>query len=144
MAAFASRIMLRIGNQAISPILPLFVQTLLPAGATVGTLTGLIAGVSSLGSAISSPLIGSWSDRFGQRRLLIICAVAAGLFYLPQPFVHDPRTLIFWQFCSGFAIGGTLATLTACRSPSSHPRAAKGWSSGWMPAPWPPRTPSGH
>ncbi len=113
MAAFASRIMLRIGNQAISPILPLFVQTLLPAGATVGTLTGLIAGVSSLGSAISSPLIGSWSDRFGQRRLLIICAIAAGVFYLPQPFVHDPRTLIFWQFCSGFAIGGTLATLTA-------------------------------
>jgi len=113
MAAFASRIMLRVGNQAISPILPLFVQTLLPAGATVGTLTGIIAGVSSLGSAISAPLIGSWSDRFGQRRLLIICALAAGVFYLPQAFVHDPRTLIFWQFCSGFAIGGTLATLTA-------------------------------
>jgi MFS family permease len=89
------------------------VQTLLPAGATVGALTGLIAGVSSLGSAISSPLIGNWSDRFGQRRLLIICAIAAGVFYLPQPFVHDPRLLIFWQFCSGFAIGGTLATLTA-------------------------------
>lgn len=111
-AAFAARILLRIGNGAISPILPLYVQTLLPAGAQVGVVTGLIAGVSSLGAALGAPLIGNWSDRLGQRRLLIVCAVAAAVFFVPQAFVHDPRWLIMWQFCSGFAVGGTLATLT--------------------------------
>lgn len=113
LAAFAARILLRIGNGAINPILPLYVQTLLPAGAQVGIVTGLIAGVSSLGSALGAPLIGSWSDRLGQRRLLIICAAAAGVFFVPQAFVNDPRWLIIWQLCSGFAVGGTLATLTA-------------------------------
>ncbi len=113
LAAFAARILLRIGNGAINPILPLYVQTLLPAGAQIGIVTGLIAGVSSLGSAVGAPIIGSWSDRLGQRRLLLICAVAAGIFFVPQAFVHDPRWLIIWQFCSGFAVGGTLATLTA-------------------------------
>ncbi|MEJ5198381.1 MAG: MFS transporter [Anaerolineae bacterium] len=113
LAAFAARILLRIGNGAINPILPLYVQTLLPAGAQVGIVTGLISGVSSLGSAVGAPLIGNWSDRLGHRRLLIICAMAAGIFFVPQAFVHDPRWLIAWQFCSGFAVGGTLATLTA-------------------------------
>lgn len=113
LAAFAGRILLRIGNGAINPILPLYVQTLLPAGAQIGVITGLIAGVSSFGAAMGAPLIGSWSDKLGQRSLLIICAVAAGFFFVPQAFVHDPRWLIVWQLCSGFAIGGTLATLTA-------------------------------
>ncbi|MDQ1301573.1 MAG: hypothetical protein QG637_1495 [Chloroflexota bacterium] len=113
LAAFAARILLRIGNGAISPILPLYVQTLLPAGAQVGIVTGLIAAVSSLGAAVGAPLIGNWSDKLGQRRLLLLCAVAAGFFFVPQAFVHDPRWLIVWQFCSGFAVGGTLATLTA-------------------------------
>lgn len=113
LAAFAARILLRVGNQAVSPIMPLYVQNLLPPGAQVGIVTGLIAGVSSLGAAIGSPLIGNWSDRLGQRRLLIFCAVAAGLFYLPQAFATDARWLIVWQFCSGFAVGGTIATLTA-------------------------------
>jgi len=113
LAAFAARILLRIGNGAINPILPLYVQTLLPAGAQVGIVTGLISGVSSLGSAVGAPLIGNWSDRLGHRRLLIVCALAAGIFFVPQAFVHDPRWLIAWQFCSGFAVGGTLATLTA-------------------------------
>jgi len=113
LAAFAARILLRIGNGAINPILPLYVQTLLPVGAQIGIVTGLISGVSSLGSAVGAPIIGSWSDRLGQRRLLIICAAAAGIFFVPQAFVRDPRWLIIWQFCSGFAVGGTLATLTA-------------------------------
>lgn len=113
LAAFGARILLRVGNQAVSPILPLYVQNLLPSGAQVGIVTGLIAGVSSLGAAVGSPLIGSWSDRLGQRRLLILCAMAAGLFYLPQAFVTDARWLVVWQFCSGFAVGGTIATLTA-------------------------------
>ena len=113
LAAFGARILLRVGNQAVSPILPLFVQNLLPTGAQVGIITGLIAGVSSLGAAAGSPLIGNWSDRLGQRRLLIICAVAAGLFYVPQAFATDARWLIVWQFFSGFAVGGTIATLTA-------------------------------
>lgn len=113
LAVFASRILLRVGTRALDPMLPLFVQTLLPAGGQVGTTTGVISAVAGLGSAIGSPVIGGWSDRLGQRRLLIACAAVAGACYIPQAFVHDARWLIFWQLCSGFAVGGTLATVTA-------------------------------
>lgn len=113
LAVFASRILLRVGTRALDPVLPLFVQTLLPAGAQAGTTTGIIAAVAGLGAAVGSPVIGGWSDRLGRRRLLIACAAAAGTCYIPQAFVHDARWLIFWQLLSGFAVGGTLATVTA-------------------------------
>ena len=113
LAVLVSRILLRIGTRTLDPILPLFVQTLLSGDAQVGTITGVIAAASALGAAIGSPLIGGWSDRMGRRKLLIASAVAAGLLYIPQAFVRDAHWLIFWQLLSGFAIGGTLSTLTA-------------------------------
>jgi MFS family permease len=104
---------LRIGTRTTDPILPLFVQTLLPDGAPVGAITGVIAAASALGAAIGSPLISGWSDRMGRRKLLIVSSVVAGLLYIPQAFVQDARWLVFWQLASGFAVGGTLSTLTA-------------------------------
>jgi DHA1 family multidrug resistance protein-like MFS transporter len=113
LAAFAGRILLRIGTRSLDPVLPLFVQSLLPDAEHVGTMAGIISGVSDLGSAIGSPLIGGWSDRLGHRRLLIASSLMAGLCFVPQAFAQDPRWLIFWQLLSGFAVGGTLSTLTA-------------------------------
>ncbi len=113
LATLAARVLLRAGTRALDPILPLFVQTLLPADAQVGTMTGVIASASALGAAIGSPVIGAWSDRLGRRRLLIVSALAAGLLYLPQAVAQDARWLIFWQLVTGFAVGGTLSTLTA-------------------------------
>jgi DHA1 family multidrug resistance protein-like MFS transporter len=85
----------------------------MPDAGHVGTTVGIIAGVSALGSAVGSPVIGNWSDRLGHRRLLIASSVAAALCFIPQAFAQDPRWLIFWQLLSGFAVGGTLSTLTA-------------------------------
>jgi len=113
LALFVARIALRTGSRALGPVLPLFVQTLLPAGAHVATMTGIISAVMALGSAIGSPVIGGWGDRMGHRRWLIISALAAALCFVPQAFVHDTRALIFWQLISGLAVGGTLSTVTA-------------------------------
>ncbi|MCC7355335.1 MAG: MFS transporter [Anaerolineae bacterium] len=113
LALFATRILLRIGSNALGPVLPLFVQTLLPPGAPVATTAGIIAGASALGSAVGSPLIGRWGDQIGHRRLLVISALAAALCILPQGFMHNTWSLLVWQVLSGFALGGTLSTLTA-------------------------------
>ncbi len=113
LAVLGSRIILRVGTRTIDPILPLFVQTLLSGDGQVGTTTGVIAAASALGAAVGSPVIGGWSDRMGRRKLLLASAVAAGLLYIPQAFVQDARWLIVWQLASGFAVGGTLSTLTA-------------------------------
>ena len=113
LAVLGARVFLRAGTQILNPILPLFVQSLLPVEARVATVTGVITGVSAIGSALGSPLIGRWGDRAGHRRLLIACGLAAALFYLPQAVAPDAAWLVPWQLLSGFAIGGTLSTLTA-------------------------------
>jgi len=113
LAVFAARVLLRAGTQIPSPVLPLFVQSLLPVGARVATMTGLITGASAVASALGSPLIGRWGDAVGHRRLLIASGLGAALFYLPQAFAPDAAWLALWQLLTGFAIGGTLSTLTA-------------------------------
>jgi DHA1 family multidrug resistance protein-like MFS transporter len=113
LAVLAARILLRAGTQILNPVLPLFVQSLLPLEARVATVTGIITGASAVGSALGSPLIGRWGDQAGHRRLLIASGLMAALFYLPQAFVPNAAWLVLWQLLLGFAIGGTLSTLTA-------------------------------
>jgi DHA1 family multidrug resistance protein-like MFS transporter len=113
LAVFAARILLRVGTQILNPVLPLFVQTLLPPDARVATATGVITGASAVGAALGSPIIGRWGDKLGHRRLLIASGLAAALFYLPQAFAPNTLWLALGQGLVGFAIGGTLATLTA-------------------------------
>jgi DHA1 family multidrug resistance protein-like MFS transporter len=112
-AVFAARVLLRVGTQILNPVLPLFVQTLLPPDARVATATGIITGASAVGTALGSPIIGRWGDKFGHRRLLIASGLAAALFYLPQAFAPNTLWLALEQGLLGFAVGGTLATLTA-------------------------------
>ena len=112
-AIFAARILLRTGTQIMSPVLPLFVQSLLPTEARVATIAGVISGAAAVGSAAGSPIIGRWGDRTSHRKLLIASGLAAAIFYLPQALAPNPEWLVFWQLLTGFAIGGTLSTLTA-------------------------------
>ena len=123
LAVLAARMFLRAGTQVMNPVLPLFVQSLLPAEARVATIAGIISGVAAVGAAAGSPLIGRWGDRTSHRKLLIACGLAATILYLPQALAPSPEWLVFWQLLTGFAIGGTLSTLTALLiqfSPKGH------------------------
>lgn len=113
LAILVTRILLRVGTQIVTPVLPIFVQALLPPGAQVATTTGLIAGAGAVGAALGAPLVGRWGYRAGHRRLLIASSLAAALFYLPQAFAPDAVSLALLQGLAGFAVGGTLSTLTA-------------------------------
>jgi MFS family permease len=86
-------------------------------------VAGIISGAAAVGAAAGSPLIGRWGDRTSHRKLLIACGLAATVLYLPQALAPSPEWLVFWQLLTGFAIGGTLSTLTALLiqfSPKGH------------------------
>jgi MFS family permease len=82
-----------------SPVLPLFAETL---GAGTG-MSGAIVAVSTTTGLITSPLIGTLSDRYGRRRLLLI---GTALFAF-TPFVYlsirTPGQLLLVRLIHGFA-----------------------------------------
>jgi MFS transporter, DHA1 family, multidrug resistance protein len=118
------------GMGAVAPILPLFVQSLLPADAAqVASLSGLILGATAVTSAFAAGIAGKLGDRIGHERLLAVCAIGGGLLYLPQALVTSPWQLLALRALLGVFTGGlfpgVMATI-AVRSPASR----RGWVFG--------------
>lgn len=110
---FGARLLTRIGNRVINPILPLFVATLVVGDKGLNTLTGTVTAASAVASAIGAAVLGQASDRLGHRRVLLASSVVAAVFYVLQAAVTNTAQLIALQFCVGVAMAGTLASLAA-------------------------------
>lgn len=106
-------LMMRLGTRIMGPVLPLFVQTLVPGEARVASLVGLITGLGAATSAIGAVLLGQASDRFGYRTVLLTCVLGMAIMYVPQFFVTTPLQLLILQAAAGAAMGGGLAVMGA-------------------------------
>ncbi len=113
LSLLAARILLRAGMMVVSPTMALFVQSLLPAGAHAVLVTGLISSSMAVGGALGAPLIGSWGDRWGYRRMLVASGLVGVVAFLPQSVAPGAGWLVWWQFVAGFAEGGMLASTMA-------------------------------
>jgi len=107
------RLLMRLGGRLLGPVLPLFIQDIAPAGARVASITGLISGVSAAAGAVGALGLGRLGDRVGYRVILVACAMASAVCYVPQFFVSDSTALLFLQAGAGLAMGGILASVSA-------------------------------
>lgn len=122
----------------IIPILPLFVASLLMSGAMtlqlppgifdvfgvtggVSTYTGLVIGVTSATATLSAIQLGRLGDRIGHRLILIACAGAALVLYIPQAFVTSALQLLILQAITGLAMGGIVAAPSALLARYTEP-----------------------
>lgn len=110
---FGIRFMVRTAVRLMGPILPLFIQSLVPPTARVATITGLISGVGAAASAIGAVTLGRASDWLGYRRVLLACAVGTAILYVPQFFVTGPWQLLVLQGAVGLVMSGVLASISA-------------------------------
>lgn len=118
---FSLRFLVGLGNLLVVPIAPLYIQTLVHSEASVNTLTGLIIGVASGASTATAVYLGRLGDRVGHQRVLMVSALLAGLFYLPQSMVTDAWQLLVLRALTGAAIGGILPTLGALLATYTQP-----------------------
>jgi DHA1 family multidrug resistance protein-like MFS transporter len=104
---------LQVAASTVSPILPLFIQSISPNASRVGSLTGLILGLSALSAALSAAGLGRVSHRLGYQRTLAACLAGAVLIFLPQAFVTRPWQLLALRMAGGAFIGGAEPSVNA-------------------------------
>ncbi|WP_281244194.1 MFS transporter [Salipaludibacillus aurantiacus] len=99
-------------NFSIQPQLALYAGQLLTTE-NIAFLAGLAFSVTGLGNLIATRFWGSQGDRVGHARILLICLIIGGIFFLPQAFVTNIWQLVILRFIFGMAIGGIIPCATA-------------------------------
>jgi MFS family permease len=95
-----------------SPVLPLFASAL---GAGTG-VSGIIVAVSTTTGLVTSPLLGTLSDLYGRRRLLIVGTALFAFMPFVYLFIQTPTQLILVRLVHGFSTaiyGPVVAALVA-------------------------------
>lgn len=112
-ATLGLRFLTSIGRSTIGPILPLYALQLMRSPARIGTFTGLITGVESAASTVTSVYLGKLGDRIGHGRVALASALLTAVFYIPQGYVTDVWQLLVLHTLSGFGVGGLIPSLSA-------------------------------
>ncbi len=112
-ATYAMRFTSQMARMMIIPMLPLFIQALMPNTNNLNTFIGLVLGVSYAATTLSSIYLGKLGDRIGHRSVLIVSLLAATISYLPQSRVTAGWQLLALQALTGVAIGGIIPMISA-------------------------------
>ncbi|MCE7793210.1 MFS transporter [Salipaludibacillus sp. CUR1] len=99
-------------NFSIQPQLALYAGQLVTTE-NIAFLAGLAFSVTGLGNLIATRFWGIQGDRVGHARILLICLIIGGIFFLPQAFVTNIWQLVILRFIFGMAIGGIIPCATA-------------------------------
>lgn len=129
LSIFSIRAIVRTAVRMLGPVLPLFIQSLVPTATRIASLTGLVSGVQAATSAVGAVTLGRASDRLGYRRVLLFCTAAVAVLYVPQFLVTDPWQLLVLQGALGLMMSGVLASISALLAnlaPEGHQGAVYG------------------
>lgn len=103
----------QVATSVVSPILPLFIQSITPGPARVASITGLILGLSALSAALAAAGIGRASHAVGYERTLTLCLAGSFLLAAPQAFVRTPLQLLVLRVLGGAFLGGSMPAVNA-------------------------------
>jgi DHA1 family multidrug resistance protein-like MFS transporter len=111
--AYLMRFITSMGRMMTIPIIPLFVQGLLSDSASVNTFTGLVMGISSGATMVSTVFLGKLGDKTGYRRILVISMLLLVGGYTLQGYVTAGWQFLALQALIGMALGGVIPIISA-------------------------------
>jgi len=113
--------LVQFSTKSISPILALFVETIVPDLKNVSTLTGLMFALTGLMAAFSAVNIGKLIEKKPNISLLIASLIGSGFFFLTQGFVTNVIQLALLRLCLGLFYGAIIPianTIISLSTPS--------------------------
>jgi DHA1 family multidrug resistance protein-like MFS transporter len=112
LSIFSVRVTMQTAFRMIAIVLPLYIQAIASPEIRVASFTGLIMGLASATSAGAAVVLGRLSDRFGSRRILLVCGAAACVLYALMAGVQTLTQLLIVRVIAGAALGGILASVS--------------------------------
>jgi DHA1 family tetracycline resistance protein-like MFS transporter len=92
----------------VTPVLPALIEELIGSSAQAGLVNGLFVALWALMQLIAAPFIGSLSDRFGRRPVILVSTAGLAVDYLIMALVNN-----IWLLALGRAFAGiTSASFT--------------------------------
>ncbi len=105
----------------LTPILPLYVASVVGNVPWLGTMTGAALAVTGVAGLIAAPFLGRRSDEIGYRPILLVSLAGAALFTLPQAFVANIWAFLSLRFGVGIFLGGILPSANAIIGRATRP-----------------------
>lgn len=118
---FVLQFLSQLGTNLLTPILPLFIPTVLSPSQDVNTFTGLVVGASAATATVSSIVLGRLGDRKGHRVILITSLAIGGLLYIPEVWAHVGWQVLVLQSLVGVAAGGIVPSISALQARFTRP-----------------------
>jgi DHA1 family multidrug resistance protein-like MFS transporter len=112
-STYSVSFLLQLARGMINPIIALFVVELMVGATRVNSFTGFLMGTRAAAMTLSAMYLGRLADRIGYRKVGVMCALLAGLFYIPQSSVSEEWQLLILMFLVGIAVGGLIPTRSA-------------------------------
>lgn len=113
---FVLQFLSQLGTNLLTPILPLFIPTVLGPTQDLNTFTGLAVGANAATATLSSIYFGRLGDRVGHRIILITSLSIAGLLYIPMIGVQTGWQILALQALVGVAAGGIVPSISALQA----------------------------
>jgi len=110
-ALFVSAFFIRMATVGTLPLVPLYVQQLVPEQANLAFWAGVTTAAMGIANMLAAPPLGKWSDRCGAQYVLVFAVLGAAVFFVPQAFVQHLWQLIALRFCCGLFLGGMTPSL---------------------------------
>lgn len=109
---FALDFAIVLGVTMAGPFVPLRIEALYQ-GDRLASMIGWVLTLSGLGMALSTPLWGRMSDRWGFSRVLRLAVIGVGVALAGQALSVTLASFGGWRVAQGLVQGGTSATITA-------------------------------
>jgi DHA1 family multidrug resistance protein-like MFS transporter len=111
--AYVMRFIASTGRMMTIPIIPLFIQGLLSDSTSVNTFTGLVMGISSGATMVSTVFLGKLGDRTGYRKVLVVSMLLLVVGYTLQGYTTAGWQFLGLQALVGIALGGVIPIISA-------------------------------
>jgi len=113
LAAVVVLLSVRFSNTLANPSFPLIVKDILGVSPRLNSVTGSIICVAALSGALSAAVCGHFGDRWGHKRILLLCSFSAAFVSVAHTFAQSIAYLFVVRALFGLTIAGMMPAANA-------------------------------